>query len=240
MAIDRVTAAKKLGFWTRLKRLALTDVGALVRRLNAEDVEAMERLLLEADFGLAATADLVDALEQGIRAGKLKTEVDLRRAVEDRLTDLLRGPENPGALATAPSGPTVLLVVGVNGVGKTTTIAKLAWRLLDHRHSVLLAAADTYRAGAIAQLAVWAERLGIPCIAGAPGGDPAAVGFDAVEAAGARGIEYVVVDTAGRLHTQAGLMEELRKVLVVRDRPPPHPVLPPKHEDAVQLDVPFR
>jgi fused signal recognition particle receptor len=210
--MDRVTAAQKLGFWGKLKRLALTDVGALVRGLNASDVESLERLMLESDFGLSATADLTDWIDGEIRRGKLKTEADLKRAVSGHLASLLNGNSDPGNLARAPAPPTVVLVVGVNGVGKTTTIAKLAQRILKQRESVLLAASDTYRAGAIEQLNVWAERLGVPCVSGAPGGDPAAVAFDAIEAAQARGVQWVIVDTAGRLHTQEGLMDELRKV----------------------------
>jgi fused signal recognition particle receptor len=221
VAADRITEGRKLGFWGKLKRLALTDVGALVRRLNADDVEALERLMLEADFGVPATADLVDMLEQKIRSGKIKTEADLRGALQERLAELLAAPGEPGTLVRAQSGPTVVLFVGVNGVGKTTSVAKVARRLLAQGHSVLLAAGDTYRAGAIAQLGVWAERLGVQCVSGAPGGDPAAVAFDAVEAATARGIEYILIDTAGRLHTQEGLMDELRKVVRVITRRAP-------------------
>jgi fused signal recognition particle receptor len=122
--------------------------------------------------------------------------------------------------------------VGVNGTGKTTTAAKLAWRLQRENRKVLLAAADTYRAGAITQLQVWANRLGIPCVAGAPGGDPAAVAFDAVGAAISRDLDTVVIDTAGRLHTQEGLMEELRKVTrVIARRVPGAP-----HETLLVLD----
>ena len=232
MAADRITEGRKLGFWGKLKRLALTDVGALVRRLNADDVEALERLMLEADFGVPATADLVDMLEQKIRSGKIKTEADLRGALQERLAELLGAPGEPGTLVRARSGPTVILFVGVNGVGKTTSVAKVARRLLAQGHSVLLAAGDTYRAGAIAQLGVWAERLGVQCVSGAPGGDPAAVAFDAVEAATARGIEYLLIDTAGRLHTQEGLMDELRKVVrVITRRAPGAP-----HETLLILD----
>jgi len=215
---DRVTEKRKVGFWGRLKRLALTDVGALVRRLNAADVEALERILLEADLGLSATADLVDALDGGIRAGRLRTEADLREAVEQAIADVLAGPDAPGMVARAPAPPTVVLFVGVNGVGKTTTLAKLAHRLRAEGRSVLLAAADTYRAGAIEQLRLWAERLEAPFVGGASGGDPAAVAFDAIEAARARGLDTVLVDTAGRLHTQEGLMDELRKVARVIGR----------------------
>jgi fused signal recognition particle receptor len=214
----RVTERKKLGLWARLKRVALTDVGALARGFKAGDVEAMERLLLESDFGISATTDLVELLEEGVRRGRLKTEEDLRRALSERIAQLLESPGDPGRIARAASGPTVILFVGVNGVGKTTSIAKLARRLSAQGEQVLLAAADTYRAGAVAQLEIWAQRLGLPCISGTAGGDPAAVAFDAVTAAESRGATMVIVDTAGRLHTQEGLMEELRKVVRVIGR----------------------
>jgi fused signal recognition particle receptor len=225
---DNRLSDKKLSLWQRIKRLALTDVNAVMRGLNAADLEAMERLLIEADFGVPATMELTETLEQGVRKGDLKTEADLRTALERRLTDLLAGPDHPERIARADPGPTVVLVIGVNGVGKTTTVAKLGKRLAKEGRKVLLAAADTYRAGAIQQLQIWADRLKLPCVAGAPGGDPAAVAFDAIDAAVARGADTVLVDTAGRLHTQEGLMEELRKVArVVSRRVPgaPHEVL---------------
>ena len=220
------------GLWARIKRVALTDVGALMRGLNADDLEKMERVLIEADFGVAATVELTQALEDEVRRGKLKTEADLRRSLESRLAGMLNGSEHPGAVARADSGPTVILLVGVNGTGKTTTAAKLARRLQREGRKVLLAAADTYRAGAITQLQVWASRLDIPCVAGSPGGDPAAVAFDAIDAAASRGLDTVIVDTAGRLHTQEGLMDELRKVVrVVSRRLPGAP-----HETLLVLD----
>jgi fused signal recognition particle receptor len=220
------------GLWARLKRFALTDVGALVRGLNAEDLERMERVLIEADFGVPATVELTQALEDEVRKGKLKTENDLRQALESRLASLLDGSQDPGVLARSETGPTVILLIGVNGTGKTTTAAKLARRLQREGRKVLLVAADTYRAGAISQLQVWAERLGVACVAGAPGGDPAAVAFDAVDAAVSRGLDTVIVDTAGRLHTQEGLMEELRKLVrVVARRLPGAP-----HETLLVLD----
>ena len=229
---NRVTEKQKVGLWARLKRLMVTDVGALARGLNAGDVESLERIMLESDFGLPATADLVDWIEAEIRKGRLKTDVDLQKAMADRLTAMLTGPSDPGTLARSEKPPSVVLVVGVNGVGKTTSIAKLARRLLRDKETVLLAAGDTYRAGAIQQLNVWADRLGIQCVSGAPGGDPAAVAFDAIEAAEKRGISRVIVDTAGRLHTQEGLMEELRKVArVINRRAPGGP-----HETLLVLD----
>ena len=211
----------KLGFWKRVKRLALTDVGALARGLNVEDLEHLEQLLLEADFGVAATMALVEELEARVRKGKLRNERDLRTALIERLAELLAAPGDPGALARPESGPSVVLVMGVNGAGKTTAVARLAHHLLRAKHRVLLAAADTYRAGAIAQLQLWAERLAVPCVAGSPGGDPAAVAFDAVTAAQSRGIDYLLIDTAGRLHTQDDLMAELGKVVRVVGRKAP-------------------
>jgi fused signal recognition particle receptor len=219
--VDRVTERKKLGLWARIKRVALTDVGAIVRGFKAADIEAMERLLLESDFGLQATMDLVEMLEDGVRRGRLKSEDDLRSALQARIAELLSSAGDPAAIARADSGPTVVLVVGVNGAGKTTSIAKLARRLSAQGEKVLLGAADTYRAGAVAQLEIWAERLGLPCVSGAPGGDPAAVAFDAVEAAQSRGMTVVIIDTAGRLHTQEGLMEELSKIVRVIGRKAP-------------------
>ena len=232
MKPDRLRGAEKQSLWSRIKQIALTDVGALMRGLNAEDLENLERVLIEADFGVPATVELVQALEDEVRRGKLKTEIDLKRALRVRLSAMLAGPQDPGEIVQADPGPTVILLVGVNGTGKTTTAAKLAARLQQEGRSVLLAAADTYRAGAIAQLQVWANRLGVPCVAGAPGGDPASVAFDAIDAGISRGIDTVIIDTAGRLHTQEGLMDELRKVVrVIARRLPGAP-----HETFLVLD----
>ncbi len=225
--MTRVTSTKT-GLWSRLKRLATSDVGALLRKFNADDLDRIEQLLLEADFGVAATMELVKGLEEGVRSGKLKTEGDLRSAFEDQMAAMLAAPGDPGVVAKATTPPTVILVMGVNGVGKTTTVAKLAHRLKREGRQILLAAADTYRAGAVAQLETWAERLGLPCVSGSQGGDPAAVAFDAVTAVKARGLDTLIIDTAGRLHTQDGLMEELRKVhrVIARQAPgAPHEVL---------------
>jgi fused signal recognition particle receptor len=232
MKPNRLGGAEKQSVWSRLKRIALTDVGALMRGLNANDLVNMERVLIEADFGVAATVELTQALEDEVRRGKLKTEGDLKRSLQERLAQLLKASEGPGNLVRAEPGPTVVLIVGVNGTGKTTTAAKLAWRLQRDGRKVLLAAADTYRAGAIAQLQVWANRLGLPCVAGSPGGDPASVAFDAIDAATSRGLDTVIVDTAGRLHTQEGLMDELRKITrVIGRRLPGAP-----HETLLVLD----
>lgn len=219
--MTRVTQPDRPGLWSRLKKLATSDVGALLRKFNAEDLDRIERLLLEADFGVPATMELVQVLEAGVRAGKLKTDDDLHAAFGAKLAGMLAGPADPGVVARAAPPPTVILVMGVNGVGKTTTVAKLAHRLKREGRQILLAAADTYRAGAVAQLETWAERLGLPCVSGTQGGDPAAVAFDAVTAVKARGLDTLIIDTAGRLHTQGGLMDELRKVhrVIARQAP---------------------
>ena len=200
-------------------------LGRVFSRRDVAAREEAERILLEADFGVAATAEI---LEQVART----PDGDARRALEQAVVSILSKAGAPGALARAPEPPTVILVFGVNGVGKTTTIAKLAHRLAREGRSVLLAAADTFRAGAREQLEIWADRLGVPCIRGT-GADPAAVAFDAVAAARARGIDSVLVDTAGRLHTEERLLEELKKVVRVvakqrRDAP---------HESLLVLDA---
>jgi len=211
----------KGGLWRRIQEVALTDVSVLVKGLDRDTLEQLERVLIEADFGPAAF-DLTEDLEQRLRRGTLRTEAAARSWLAERLLALL--PETPGGPELHlgdGTGPAVILVLGVNGVGKTTTIAKLAHRLQREGRSVLLAAADTYRAGAREQLGVWADRLRVECVAGTQGGDPAAVAFDAIAAASARGIEAVLVDTAGRLHTHGDLMDELRKVARVISRKQP-------------------
>jgi len=188
-----------------------------------------ERILLEADFGVEATEEILDRVS-GAKDGDVEFRAALERAVIGALT-----PAAPsvaaGALARAPVPPTVLLVFGVNGVGKTTAVAKLGARLAREGRSVLLAAADTFRAGAAEQLQVWAGRLGVPCITGTK--DPAAVAFDAIAAARARGVDTVLVDTAGRLHTEERLLEELKKVVRVAARQQPGA----PHESLLVLDA---
>jgi len=219
----------KRGLWQRIKAVALTDVGVLVRGLDRDALERVERVLLEADFG-PATFTLIEDLEEVMRRGTVKTEATLRQWLVEEIAGQVRAVGVAEALRVPvdDAGPAVILVFGVNGVGKTTQTAKLARRLQREGKSVLLAAADTYRAGAVEQLAIWADRLGVPCVTGQQGGDPAAVAFDAIEAAAARGADVVLVDTAGRLHTQGSLMDELRKVVrvVARRRPgAPHEAL---------------
>jgi fused signal recognition particle receptor len=210
------TPDEQSGFISRLRdslgksRRALTEQIAAAA-FDPGDDEAWERLeeaLIAADVGVPTTAELVQRLEAREVAGELGA------ALSDEATELLGGPPRLDLSAE----PTVILVVGVNGTGKTTTIGKLAQKLREHDHSVLLAAADTFRAAAEEQLEIWAGRAGADFVGSERGGDPAAVAYDAIEAATARGRDVVIVDTAGRLHTQTNLMEELAKVRRVIER----------------------
>jgi fused signal recognition particle receptor len=207
----RTRIEKRKSIWRHAVDLALTDVGVLSGGMDHETLGSLEERLLAADFGVQATLRLVDAVESRARRGQLRGGKELREALEEEVGKILESTRGAG-LRMADSGPTVWLVVGVNGVGKTTTIAKLAHRLRQDGKSVLVAAADTYRAGAVEQLRVWAERVGAEFVGGREGGDPAAVAYDAISAADVRGVDVVLVDTAGRLHTNRNLMEELEKV----------------------------
>lgn len=207
-----------MSIWSSLKRLALTDIGVLVRGFGRAELDAFERVLIESDLGVASTLELVKGVTERVRGGELRDADDVRAVLEAELVRMLRdgSGRDPGMIAEG--SPAVILMVGVNGVGKTTATARIAKRLLGEGRSVLLCAADTYRAGAVEQLARWSEILGVPCVRGQSGQDPAAVAFDAVEAALARGLDAVVIDTAGRLHTQGDLMKELQKVARVLGR----------------------
>jgi fused signal recognition particle receptor len=169
---------------------------------NQADWERLEEALIMGDVGVPATAELVQRLEA---RGDL---TDLNGALADEIASLFGAPPT----LDVQHEPTVILVVGVNGTGKTTTIGKLASKLSQHGHSVVVAAADTFRAAAEEQLEIWATRAGADFVGSERGGDPAAVAYDAIEAAQSRGRDVVIVDTAGRLHTQTNLMEELAKV----------------------------
>lgn len=210
--LDLKSERPKRSLWRRIVDLALTDVGTLVRGIDERSIEELEQLLLEADFGVDATMELVDELERASRMAEVRTEVELREMLEGRIRRMLDAGGTARELATPATGVAVYLVLGVNGTGKTTSAAKLAWRFQERGESVMLAAADTFRAGAQEQLRVWADRLGADFVGGAEGGDPAAVAFDAVQAATSRGTDRLFIDTAGRLHTQSGLLEELKKI----------------------------
>jgi len=223
----------KRSLWQKIKDVALLDVGVLVRGgVSAGNLEQLEELLLEADFGVPVTLRLVAEVEGRAAKGKAKTEDEFHDALREGVEKALRAGHSDPALVFAATGPTVILVVGVNGAGKTTFIGKLATRLAREGKSVMVAAGDTYRAGAIDQLRVWATRAGAQFIGSAAGADPASVAFSAIDAAIARSIDVVIIDTAGRLHTQDGLMTELKKVgTVIAKRLPGAP-----HETLLVLD----
>lgn len=208
------TGEEQKSLWQRVKDVALTDVGVVMRGgLDHASLERLEELLLASDFGVKATLRLVDHVEDLTRSGKVTTEPELRRAVEDEIHRILVSGQTETALDLPPRGQLgAILVVGVNGVGKTTTIGKLARRLARERNRVLLGAGDTFRAGAIDQLKIWSERSGTEFVGAQPGADPGAVAFDAADAAIARDCDTLIMDTAGRLHTQGDLMQELSKV----------------------------
>lgn len=218
---------KKKGIWQRVVDLALTDVRVVATGLDHASLEELEERLLAADFGVPATLRLVDHAEGEMRRGKARGGAGLVDALRGEISRILE-PSRNAELRAADSGTTVYLIVGVNGVGKTTSVAKLAHFLVQDGKRVMVAAADTFRAGAVAQLETWAKRIGADFLRGQQGGDPAAVAFDALEAAEARGVDVLLIDTSGRLHTNQGLMQELEKIdRVVRRRlgGPPHETL---------------
>lgn len=189
-------------------------------------IDRLEEALISADAGVALSVRLCDEIRDQVRASRITTAEELRPAVRQRLLELLEAADQGRRETTAK--PRVTLVVGVNGTGKTTTVAKIAKRRQDAGQSVVLAAADTFRAAAVDQLKVWAERIGAPVVHQQEGADPAAVVYDAIAAATSRGADEVLVDTAGRLHTRANLMKELEKVKGVAAREvdgAPHEVL---------------
>ncbi len=202
---------QRTGLWNRVVDFALTDIEVLTKGVDQGALEALEERLLAADFGVKATVRLVDHIEKLARRGKIRGERELRDALRGEVAGILQAGET-GLADSTGAGPTVYLLVGVNGVGKTTSIAKLAHLYVQQEKSVLIAAADTYRAGAVQQLEQWASSVGADFVQGNEGGDPAAVAFDSIEAGVARGSDVVLIDTAGRLHTNPGLMDELRKV----------------------------
>jgi len=203
---------KKKSLWKRAVDLALTDVRVLAGKMDHETLETLEEKLIGADFGVRTSLRLVDAVETAVRRGKARDGSAIREALRGEVRKILEADDVEPELQAAGTPPTVYLIAGVNGVGKTTTVAKLANLLHAEGQSVLLAAGDTYRAGAVEQLRMWAERIGVGFVAGQQGGDPAAVAFDAMEAGLARKSDVILIDTAGRLHTNRGLMEELGKV----------------------------
>jgi fused signal recognition particle receptor len=223
----------KRSLWSTIKDVALMDVAVIARGgVDAGSLERLEELLLESDIGVPTTLRLVADVERLATLGKVKSQDQFLAALREGLTDALQSGRSDPGLTLSTGKPSVILVVGVNGAGKTTFIGKLAARLRGEGKSVMMAAGDTFRAGAVDQLRLWAERTGAEFVGANAGADPAAVAFDAIDAAVARGIDVLIVDTAGRLHTSDGLMTELKKVArVITKRLPDAP-----HETLLVLD----
>lgn len=197
------------------------------KKIDEQFYEELEEILIGADVGVNTVMQLIDELRAEVKKRKIEDAADLQPILSEKLIGLMKG-DDQSALKMASSGITVILFVGVNGVGKTTTIGKLAHKFKSEGKSVLMAAGDTFRAGAIEQLEVWGQRVGVDVIKQQSGSDPAAVMFDAVQAAKQRGVDVLLCDTAGRLQNKSNLMEELNKIfrVIQRELPDaPHEVL---------------
>ncbi len=237
MALFKKTLSKLTSALTRTREAVGEAVGGAVegvvggvtggfksllrgRKLDAALIEELEAALIKADVGVAATKTLIDGIRADWKAGKQTKGEDALAYMKRELKAMW--PEEDRRLRFAASGegggPTVILVAGINGAGKTTSIAKLCYLMREQGKTVMLAACDTFRAGAVKQLEIWAERLGVDVIKGQQGGDPAAVAFDACQAVKARKIDVLIIDTAGRLHTQDPLMRQLTKIRSVVSR----------------------
>ena len=213
-----------MGFFDRLKEgLAKTRKGFIGkveaiftgRKIDDETLEELEETLITSDIGVKATGEIIEFLRDKAKQGEIQNTENVREFLKQEMMTLL-GPSQP--LIISGERPFVILTVGVNGVGKTTTIGKLAGRFISEGKSVLLAAGDTFRAAAIEQLEIWSRRTGAQIVKQQSGSDPAAVAFDSLSAARSRNVDVVIIDTAGRLHTKSPLMEELKKVRRVIDK----------------------
>lgn len=197
-------ARTRQSFFGRIRQLLAGST------LTPDFWDELEELLIQADMGVEITTNLVDDLRRQAEAGKLRTPADVERALREKLIAMLQ--QGAPSVVDEPRLLTVILVVGVNGSGKTTSIGKMAHYYKQRGRKVILAAADTFRAAAIDQLKIWGERVGVDVIAHQPGADPGAVTYDAIRACQARGADMLIIDTAGRLHTKYNLMQELAKV----------------------------
>lgn len=230
-----------MGFFDRLKKGLAKTRETFTNKLekliigyaDIDDdlLDELEETLIMSDVGVKTTERLMADVRKGIKKKDINTPEDLKPFLAEKISEILSTGSDETRIASA--GPTVLLVIGVNGVGKTTTIGKLAAYYKEQGKSVMLAAADTFRAAAIDQLQIWGDRTGVPVIRHEEGSDPAAVAFDAVKAARARSIDVLIIDTAGRLHTKSNLMEELKKINRVIQRE----IAEAPHETLLVLDA---
>ncbi len=209
----------------------VTRLFSFFKKIDDDFWDELEEILISADVGVGTTDKIISALRDKVKKEKINEPHKLLEVLKSDIAEILVGKGGP--LNVATDKPTVILMVGVNGTGKTTTIAKLACRLKNEGARVLLAAADTFRAAAIDQIQIWANRLGLELIKHKEGADPAAVCYDAVNAAKARECDYLIIDTAGRLHSKSNLMEELKKVRRVISREVPGA----PHETLLVLDA---
>jgi fused signal recognition particle receptor len=205
---------------------SLSAILTIGRKIDAELLNELEQTLISDDIGVETTERLIEDLRQAWKAGKISASEDVVPFLKEQMKNCW--PAQNRQLCMAEAGPTVILVAGINGSGKTTSIAKLAYILSRNGKKVIVAACDTFRAAAVEQLSIWAQRIGVEIIRHQQGSDPAAVAYDACQAAVSRNVDYLILDTAGRLHTQKHLMDELGKIrnVVVRQIPgAPHEVL---------------
>lgn len=209
-SMDKGVEKTRQGFFSRIADLFTQE------SIDDDIWDDLEEALLGADVGVQTTDEILESLRQQVDAGKIRSNTDLLRGLQESLVGLLEATGRVDSIVV--DGLNVVLIVGVNGVGKTTSIVKLANLWTQEGHKVLLAGGDTFRAAAIDQLKIWGDRADVMVVAHQPGADPGAVVFDAISAAKARGANVVLVDTAGRLHTKTNLMEELRKIRRVIDR----------------------
>ncbi|OAT73398.1 signal recognition particle-docking protein FtsY [Parageobacillus thermoglucosidasius] len=228
---DSVTEKFKQGLAKTRDSFAgrVNDLIARYRKVDEEFFEELEEILIGADVGVTTVMELVDELKMEVKRRNIQDPQEMQAVISEKLVEIYRGDDDkPVELNIQENGLTVILFVGVNGVGKTTTIGKLAHKLKSEGKTVMLAAGDTFRAGAIEQLEVWGERVGAEVIKQTAGSDPAAVIYDAIQAAKARGVDVLLCDTAGRLQNKVNLMKELEKVkrVIEREIPgAPHEVL---------------
>ncbi len=227
-----------MGFFDKLKKgLSKTHQGFVEKidrlflgkkTIDQDLLDDLEVLLYEADIGVKTTTDLIEGVKQGLKRGELQDPDRVKSFMKQEILRILRSGENPLFIDFMKTKPFVFMVVGVNGAGKTTTIGKIAHHYASQKKKVLIGAADTFRAAAVEQLEIWANRVGADFIKQSKGSDPSAVAFDSIQAAKARHTDLVFIDTAGRLHTKVNLMEELKKVkrIVARECPgAPHEIL---------------
>ena len=230
MQTDTVTEKFKTGLEKTRDSFVgkMNELVSRYRKVDEDFFEELEELLISADVGVTTVMDLIEVLKDEVRLQNIKDTKDIQPVISEKLAELLQKEEEDASLNLQADSMTVILFVGVNGVGKTTTIGKMAHKFKEEGKSVLLAAGDTFRAGAIEQLEVWGERVGVDVIKQQAGSDPAAVMYDAIQAAKSRQADFLLCDTAGRLQNKVNLMKELEKVKKVIEREvpgAPHEVL---------------